>query len=268
MRVHQFWYGDTLPPGAFESAQSFYRHGHNVTLWSYRIYDLPEGVQSGDASMIWPEVVFETYCARFESKFDRHRAVAAAADYFRMHLLHHVLDRAEDNTVAWADSDTWCLKPLPSPGAQGAIFSTVPARQTGPFAPKPDAMTGRREHFSLGLMILDRRALPFVTAAMVKLASFKAHHKYTDAMNVVDRVRRKMNLTDLYPPLAFCPIPSFALKRAAQVDSCNGFYVYGTRCPALGEILQHSFVVHFYGSHGYHATLNYPTSSLLRSVLG
>jgi hypothetical protein len=129
-------------------------------------------------------------------------------------------------------------------------------------------MTGRREHFSLGLMILDRRALPFVTAAMVKLASFKAHHKYTDAMNVVDRVRRKMNLTDLYPPLAFCPIPSFALKRAAQVDSCNGFYVYGTRCPALGEILQHSFVVHFYGSHGYHATLNYPTSSLLRSVLG
>lgn len=267
MHVHQFWYGATLPHLARMSAQSFVKHGHAVTLWSYDAYTLPPGVERGDATLIWPRDVFDLLCARFSTMFDRHRAIAAASDYFRMRLLQHVLLEFDDVAV-WADSDTLCLKPLPTPGSSGAIFSTVPARQTGPFAPNPDPITGRREYFSLGLMILDRRALVFVKKAIHKLENFKAHRKYTDAMTVVDRVRRKMQLTDIYPPIAFCPIPPFALDRAIKINSCNGFEMYGTVCPSIHDIVKHSFVVHLYGSHGYEPTHKelWPTTSLLRCL--
>lgn len=271
VHVHQFWYQAPAPPYALVSLQSMRQHHASVTLWSYTAdIVVPAGVVVRNANEVMPLTQFEQLFTRVRTA-TRHQQIAMASDFFRFFLLVFVIHENPSHTVAYVDCDTLALRPFPLPDDSGLVFSSVPAKQTGPYAPRRAQLAdvGLPHHFSIGCLIADKRGLPFMIAVTthwtVLLKQQTIFRQYTALMVAANRIRQQLQYTNVYPPLAFCPLLPFAIAALTRPGSAVGFVKYGTECPSAQVILASSYVVHLFGSKQY-LDLNFggwpPTSML------
>lgn len=272
MHIHQFWFGESIPFYVTLSLQSMLCHHTHVTLWCYfSQLKLPPGISVRSAELIMPQAQFESLFNRVTTS-KRHQQIAMASDFFRFFLLAFVLQESEE-TVAYVDCDTLALRPLPEPDASGLVFSSVPAKQTGAFAPRHYQLAdvGLPHHFSIGCLIVNRQGLPFIKAVVEEwhrlLNQKKMFRQYTALMVVANRIRQHLGYTNVYPPLAFCPLLPFAIPTLVQAGSDKGFTKYGTVCPSADMILQHSYVVHLFGSKQYLDQPTWVPTSMIAHIL-
>jgi len=237
MDVHQYWHGGDLPPLAQLSATTLLAHHATVTLCSYEpLANLPPGVRTRDARDAWPEAKWRAFldgCSHDSS----HKRHAVASDVVRIAILRHVL-RESDSTAIWADSDVLCLHQFPAPDESGIAFSSLHSKRSGAFKSTTD-------HLSLGVLIVEAEALPFLDMCFARMQRTGAGGKYSKLMNVANNVRQQLRLTNLYPPMAFCPIPYFCAVKAQKQD---GFVTNDVQCPPADRILSESFAVHVFAS--------------------
>jgi len=100
--VHSLWIGKQLSPLEIACYRSWAQQGYRHHLW---VYDPPEGIPGSsrvcDASQILPaERIF-----RYRSHYGK-GSVSGFSNFFRYKLLW-------EQGGIWADSDVYCLRPLP-----------------------------------------------------------------------------------------------------------------------------------------------------------
>jgi hypothetical protein len=94
-----FWFGELLPPYQLLAMKSFVDFGHEYALYSYRKFDVPQGVELRDAHEVLPETRVFFYGERAEVG---RGSVSAFSNLFRYHLLHRL-------GGWWVDTDVVCL---------------------------------------------------------------------------------------------------------------------------------------------------------------
>jgi hypothetical protein len=94
-----FWYGDQLPTYQRLAMKSFVDFGHTYELFTYRKFDVPDGVTLRDASEILPETRVFFYG---DQAGTGRGSVSAFSNLFRYHLLKRFGDW-------WVDADVVCL---------------------------------------------------------------------------------------------------------------------------------------------------------------
>jgi hypothetical protein len=102
--LQSFWFGEGLSPYERLAMKSFLDFGHSYTLYAYRKFDVPKGVELRDAAEILPESRVFVY-----KREPGRGSVAAFSNLFRYRLLREA-------GGWWVDADVICLaEKIPEP---------------------------------------------------------------------------------------------------------------------------------------------------------
>jgi len=123
---------------------------YTVTLWSYDpLANLPPGVRTRDARDAWPSVAkwraFLDGCSHDSS----HKSHAVDDYVVRIAILRHVLRQHRHLGRQRR------LHQFPAPDESGIAFSSLNSKRSGAFKSTAD-------HLSLGILIVEAEALPYV----------------------------------------------------------------------------------------------------------
>jgi hypothetical protein len=98
-RFQSFWFGENITQYQRLAMKSFVDFGHQYTLYAYRKFDVPAGVELRDAAELLPETRVFFYG---EKAGIGRGSVAAFSNLFRYHLLYRL-------GGWWVDADVVCL---------------------------------------------------------------------------------------------------------------------------------------------------------------
>lgn len=277
MEVHQFWTSDAdlVPDYVRWSVRSYRQHHPAHVLWTYNpaLQGLPPETVVRDANIVFDNKVFDQLVTSCDGKLTAHQKRAVAADFFRLKLLHYLLKcPAPAHTgvvgVAYADTDSICLRSLPIPSVEdGAWFTCNPARRSGgmvarrretsdvcnsPRAPatSPECFTvmDGRDHFSTsvwGFRYHDARCVDYFEKALSASPDIST---YNTAMFRANDVRQALEFRKVYPYAMFHALPWFNLNKAIKAGSAEGFTSYGSVFPAAKDVLDRAYAFELYGS--------------------
>jgi hypothetical protein len=102
-QVHSFWFGSTLSPLECSCYRSWTKQGYQHNLWTYGdVGEIPEGTVRRDAAQVLPaDRIFQYQAGSYGLG-----SYSGFSNFFRYRLLGEV-------GGIWADSDMYCLRPLP-----------------------------------------------------------------------------------------------------------------------------------------------------------
>ena len=244
MRIHQFWYGNELPPFAIECMKRIKKFGYEPTLWVYeqgKPSNIPSFVTIKNADDI---ISFEYFQSRFKNsklvhftknnEKKKYFAAVALSDIFRVKLLHKV-------GGWWFDTDVILLKKLPN---VKEVVSTLPRKLDGVFTrKKPNFNYVPTGDINCSVMKVAKGSKWAYKYLIRAFALVESHYeKGTSMKSIVDIMRL---LLDVLPkgvaahPTLYNPLPVWTSKIGATS--------FGYKIPTLDEIAQKSYTLSLSG---------------------
>jgi len=243
----------SLSPLHYLSLISHLKNGNEVHLYSYQqIKNLPTGIILKDADEILPKEF------AYNALLSGH-SIAHISDIIRLTV-------ASENQGVVIDMDAVVLRPFPK---QEGFFASMPAKQTGGFAPKwgnshPPLIINDNSWDGKALsafpMGVDKKMAPYIRNLVYSIFTTLSRppEGNSKAWNYVLWTIKKLPSLDkkyiVYKPLYFCPLPAwlsagkcYSLESPTRLDGKTE--LFGHTLPSIEQILDNSYVVqHFFES--------------------
>jgi len=243
-----------ISPFHFLSLSSHLKFGNEVYLYSYqKISGAPDGVILLDASDLYDsELAF--------SALERGHSIAHISDLVRIRAAAHCSGMI-------LDMDAVSLREMPE--TEDSIFSSMPAKLLGAFAPKwgkskppmpvHDESWDGKALSSFPVKLCKKTSAPSLKLSNeIELVLQTPPHCGSKSWNFVmwgmKDIARDCKTARCVPPIKFAPIPAwtkpgncFSIESPTRLDGDNE--LFGYKLPSIDEIVQESYVVqHFFES--------------------